>query len=178
MKLGLFMNSWHLPETLAADAYDIDLDLIVRAEELGYEEALFSEHFTSLWAKLPAPDILIAAALQRTTRIRLGTGVNNLPYHHPAMLAHRIATLDHLARGRLIWGIGSGGLPGDMELFQIDLAGGEQRGVTRDVVDAVLKVWEHARDGASTGQSWDTPHWKMTLPKVKYQWRRKKGDSR
>jgi alkanesulfonate monooxygenase SsuD/methylene tetrahydromethanopterin reductase-like flavin-dependent oxidoreductase (luciferase family) len=164
VQLGLFMNSWHLPETVAADAYDVDLDLIVRAEALGYEEALFAEHFTSLWAKLPTPDLLIAAALQRTTRLRLGTGVNCLPYHHPAMLAHRIATLDHLARGRLIWGIGAGGLPGDMELFQVDLEGGEHRRLWPQVVDAVLRIWERARDGASAGETWDTPHWKLKLP--------------
>jgi alkanesulfonate monooxygenase SsuD/methylene tetrahydromethanopterin reductase-like flavin-dependent oxidoreductase (luciferase family) len=160
----MFMNSWHFPETVPADAYDMDLDLVVRAEELGYEEVLFAEHFTSTWVKLPTPDLLIAAALQRTTRIRVGTGVSCLPYHHPAMLAHRIAVLDHLARGRLIWGIGSGGLPGDMELFQVDLAGGEHRPVARDVIDAVLEIWRHARDGTSSDQTWDNAHWKLKIP--------------
>ena len=48
----------------------------------------------------PRPDIFIAAALQRTERIKLGTGVSCLPNHNPFHLAHRIAMLDQLARGR------------------------------------------------------------------------------
>src|SRR5438105_4881663 len=141
MKLGLFLNSFHYPDTVPADAYDLDLEMIVRAEELGYEEALVAEHFTSTWAKSAAPDLLIAAALQRTRRIRLGTGVTNLPYRHPALLAHRIATLDHLARGRFLWGIGAGGLPGDVELFRVDTEHGEHRALARETLEAILGLW-------------------------------------
>ena len=49
-----------------------------------------------------------------------GTGVNCLPNHNPVMLAHRVAQLDQMARGRFYWGIGSGGFVGDLALFEVD----------------------------------------------------------
>ena len=55
--------------------------------------------------------MFIAAAAQRTKHIRLGTGVSSLPYHQPLMLADRMVLLDHLTRGRVMFGVGPGALP-------------------------------------------------------------------
>lgn len=60
-----------------------------------------------------SPEIVIAAAAQRTRHIRLGTGVVSVLHHHPWLLADRICLLDHLTRGRLIFGTGPGALPTD-----------------------------------------------------------------
>ena len=57
--------------------------------------------------------MFLAAAAQRTKRIRLGTGVVSIPYHHPFNVAQRIALLDHLSRGRAMLGVGPGALPSD-----------------------------------------------------------------
>ena len=111
MKYGLFMMPSHPPERDLFQAHQWDLDCLSLADELGYDEAWIGEHFTSPWEPIPAPDLMIAQALQRTRNIKLGTGVHLLPYHHPAELAHRVAYLDHLAQGRFLFGIGSGGLP-------------------------------------------------------------------
>lgn len=164
MKLGLFMMPMHPPERSHADAYELDVETLVAADRLGYSEAWVGEHFTSGWENIPAPDLILAAALQRTERIHLGTGVACLPNHNPVMLAHRIAQLDQMARGRFNFGIGSGGFPGDFELFEIDLAAGEHRRVTREVIDLVLSVWDAAsrRDGATLSS--DTDRWRFTLP--------------
>src|ERR1700694_1530960 len=157
----------HPPEKPHADAYDLDVQTLVAADKLGYEEAWLGEHFTSGWENIPAPDLILAAARHHTTRLRLGTGVACLPNHNPVVLAHRIAQLDQMARGRFNFGIGSGGfsgdvglfcvlrgsagVPGDFDLFEIDVASGEHRRVTREVIDAVLAVWDAAnrRDGAT-----------------------------
>lgn len=164
MRLGLFMMPMHPPEKPHADAYELDLQTLVAADQLGYAEAWLGEHFTSGWENIPAPDLILAAALQRTSRIRLGTGVACLPNHNPVVLAHRIAQLDQMARGRFNFGIGSGGFPGDFDLFEIDVAAGEHRSVTREVIDLVLKVWDAAnrRDGATLGS--DTDRWRFKLP--------------
>ena len=66
------------------------------------------------------PELMIAAAAERTERIRLGTGVISLPYHHPFNVAQRLVQLDHLTRGRLIFGSGPGALPSDAHTFGID----------------------------------------------------------
>ena len=52
--------------------------------------------------------MFIAAAAERTKNIRLGTGVVSLPYHHPFMTAQRMVLLDHLTRGRVMFGVGPG----------------------------------------------------------------------
>ena len=69
-------------------------------DRLGYQEAWIGEHFTSEWESISAPDLFIAAALERTKSIVFGTGVTCMPNHDPFVLAHRIAQLDHLAQGR------------------------------------------------------------------------------
>jgi limonene 1,2-monooxygenase len=63
---------------------------------------------------------MIAAAAERTKRIKLGTGVNSLSYHHPYILADRIMQLDHLTMGRAMLGMGPGQLPSDAFMMGID----------------------------------------------------------
>src|SRR3546814_19579537 len=65
------------------------------------------------------PELMIAKASAVTSRIRLGTGVVNLPYQDPFLVAERMAFLDHLTHGRLISGFGGGGLPTAKALFQM-----------------------------------------------------------
>ena len=106
MKLGLFMMPSHPPERNIYDSHQRDLDYLALVDELGYDEAWIGEHFTAPWEPIPAPDLMIAQALMRTSRIRLGVGSHLLPFHHPAELAHRVAYLGHLAQGRFMFGIG------------------------------------------------------------------------
>src|SRR5437016_4797073 len=115
MELGIFMMPLHPPGKPLTQCYDEDIELIVRADELGYAEAWIGEHATMAWENIPANDQFIATLLPRTSRIRLGTGVVLLPQHHPANVANRIAQLDHLARGRINFGIGAGAVPTDNE---------------------------------------------------------------
>ncbi len=159
MRYGYFMMPMHPPGSFLADTLDMDLRQIERLEELGYEEAWIGEHFTAEWENIPAPEIFIAAALQRTSRIKLGTGVSCLPNHNPFHLAHRIAQLDHMARGRFLFGIGSGGFIGDFEVVDIDPRSGRQRQVTVDIIDTVLALWEGPTPGPYARDDW-----KFTVP--------------
>ena len=141
MRLGLFMMPLHPPGKPVAEAYEEDLQLLVHADRLGLDEAWVGEHFTSVWENIPAPDLLIAKALGLTRRLVLGTGVALLPFHDPVVLAHRVAVLDHLARGRFAFGIGSGGVPTDFELFGIDPRSGQQRAMTREAIEVITGLW-------------------------------------
>jgi hypothetical protein len=67
---------------------------------------------------------LIAQALLRTKRIRLGPLGHLLPYHHPVELAHRVAYLDHMAEGRYQLGVGISALPTDHALFGLGVSDG------------------------------------------------------
>jgi alkanesulfonate monooxygenase SsuD/methylene tetrahydromethanopterin reductase-like flavin-dependent oxidoreductase (luciferase family) len=154
MRYGYFMMPMHLPGSDLGVTLQTDLSQVERLDELGFDEAWIGEHFTAEWENIPAPDIFIGAALQRTRSIHLGTGVSCLPNHNPFHLAHRIAMLDHLARGRFYWGIGSGGFPGDFEVAGIDPKSGIQRQVAIDTVDTVLALWDDPKPGTYQKHGW------------------------
>jgi alkanesulfonate monooxygenase SsuD/methylene tetrahydromethanopterin reductase-like flavin-dependent oxidoreductase (luciferase family) len=152
MRLGYFAMPLHPPGSDPAKTMDDDLTQLATLDRLGYEEAWIGEHFTAQWENIPCPDLFIARALERTKRMKLATGVSCLPNHDPLMLAQRIAQLDQMARGRFYWGVGSGGFPGDFELFGVDSKTGEHRGITREILDTVLALWQDAKPGAYDGR--------------------------
>ena len=154
MRYGYFMMPMHPPGSFLADTLEYDLRQIERLDELGFHEAWIGEHFTAEWENIPSPEIFIAAALQRTKQIQLGTGVTCMPNHNPFHLAHRIAQIDHHARGRFMWGVGSGGFIGDFQVMDVDPSTGMQRKITVDAVDAVLKLWEDPEPGSKQGHGW------------------------
>ena len=147
MNFGLFMMPLHPPRRSYADSYDRDIELIVQADRLGYHEAWIGEHITEMWENAPVPELLIAQALALTERIILATGVTMLPLHHPVDTAHRIAMLDHMARGRFYWGIGVRSLPTDLHLYGIEYNSmDEVREQGKEALEVILGLWQ-AEDG-------------------------------
>lgn len=159
MKLGGFMMPLHPPGSNFTETIAGDLEQIVVADRLGMSEYWIGEHFTAEWENIPAPDLLIAQALGQTRQIVLGTGVTCLPNHHPFNLAHRIAQLDHMAKGRLNWGVGSGGFPGDLAVFGFDTSSGKNREMTRETIQAVLDIWSGQEAGV-----YESEFWTYTIP--------------
>ncbi len=97
-----------------------DLDLVEQLDRLGFDEFWCGEHHSTGWEVIASPELFLAAAGERTHRIRLGTGVVSLPYHHPFNVAQRIVQLDHMTGGRVIFGSGPGALPSDAFTLGID----------------------------------------------------------
>ncbi|PYM24349.1 MAG: alkane 1-monooxygenase [Candidatus Rokuibacteriota bacterium] len=159
MRLGYFAMPLHPPGSNPADTMDEDLSQLVTLERLGFEEAWIGEHFTAQWENIPCPDLFIAKALAMTKTITLATGVSCLPNHTPLMLALRIAQLDQMARGRFYWGVGSGGFPGDFQLAGVDGKSGEQREITRTMLDLVLDLWRDPKPGR-----YETERWRFNVP--------------
>ncbi|HKK29453.1 MAG TPA: LLM class flavin-dependent oxidoreductase [Alphaproteobacteria bacterium] len=141
MKFGLFTMPSHPPERSLKDGHDFDLMTFRWLDELGFEEIWIGEHHTAPWEPHPAPDLLIAQSIKETKNIRIGPGGFLLPYHHPAELANRAAFLDHLSDGRLNFGIAASGLPSDWQLFNVDGMSGQNRDMTREALDVILKMW-------------------------------------
>ena len=157
MELGLFTMPSHPPERSLYDGHQWDLQVLRWADELGYSEAWIGEHHTAPWEPHPSPDLLVAQALLQTKNIRIGPGGFLLPYHHPAELANRVAMLDHIAQGRLNFGVAASGLPSDWAMFNVDGMTGENREMTREALDIILKLWSdepsRSTTRASTGTS-------------------------
>src|SRR5262249_51608295 len=113
MQYGLFTMPSHPPEGGLLDGPRWDLQTLPWAAELGFRDGWIGEHHPAPWEPPPSPDLLIAQSLMETSQIRLAPGGFLLPYHHPAELANRVAMLDHMAQGRLNFGVAASGLPSD-----------------------------------------------------------------
>jgi limonene 1,2-monooxygenase len=118
-EFGLFLPPQHYPQQSPTRAFQRDLETIAFAERMGFTEAWVGEHHSSGWETVCSPEVFVASALERTRRMRLGTGVVSLPYHHPFHVASRAVLLDHLGQGRFMLGVGPGSLPSDAAMLRI-----------------------------------------------------------
>jgi len=120
VKFGIFVPPIHKTGINPTLALHRTLELVDHWDRLGYDEVWIGEHHSSGTELIASPEMMIAAAAQRTKRIRLGTGVVSLPYHHPFHVAERIMLLDHLTMGRAMFGLGPGQIPADAWMLGID----------------------------------------------------------
>jgi len=118
---GLFIAPYHDVIESPTVGLRRDLEIVEWVEKLGFTEAWFGEHHSTGWETICSPELMIAAAAERTSRIRLGTGVVSMPYHNPLMVANRILQLDHMTMGRVMFGIGPGLLPTDADMIGADI---------------------------------------------------------
>lgn len=173
LRFGIFMAPFHPSGQNPTLALERDLELIVRLDELGYDEAWIGEHHSAGLEIIASPEIMIAAAAQRTRHIRLGTGVSSLPYHHPLMLADRMVLLDHLTRGRVMFGVGPGALPSDAHMMGIDPATQRERMeeslgaimalLTSDEPVSIQTDWFTLRDARLQLRPYTYPHFEVAV---------------
>jgi len=154
MEIGYFTMPSHPPECGLKEGHDWDLQTLRWLDELGYQEAWIGEHHTAPWEPHPSPDLILAQAFLQTKNIRLGPGGFLLPYHHPAELANRVAMLDHLSEGRLNFGVAASGLPSDWAMFNVDGMSGQNRDMTREALEIILKMWTEDAPWTHTGKFW------------------------
>jgi limonene 1,2-monooxygenase len=133
-RFGTFLAPHHPIGEHPTLQFQRDLDFAAHLDRLGYDEFWCGEHHSTGWEMIASPEMFLAAAGQRTHTIKLGTGVVSLPYHHPFNVAQRIVQLDHMTKGRAMFGSGPGALPSDASMLGIDPM------VQRDRQDEALSV--------------------------------------
>ncbi len=138
LRFGAFVPPFHALGEDPSAAIRRDLRLIEWLDELGFAEAWVGEHHSGGWAPVSSPEVFLAAAVERTKRIMLGTGVVSLPYHHPMMVASRLVQLDQQSRGRIMMGVGAGVSPADASMFGI--AASEQRRMMAESLEVILEL--------------------------------------
>lgn len=159
MKLGMFSMPQHPPERDLREGYEWDIQNLVWADELGFDEAWIGEHHACPWEPLPAPDMLVVEGLRATKNMRIGTGGICLPYHHPVEVANRVAMIDHISEGRFIFGVAASGLPSDHAMFGVDGHGGENRAMFQEAMDIILGMWSN-----DPGWRYEGKYWKAHIP--------------
>ncbi len=148
MKFGIFYEL-QLPRPWKEDdehrLYQNALDQIELADRLGYDHAWQVEHhFLEEYSHSPSPESFLAAASQRTKRIRLGHGIMQLTTNHPARVAEKVASLDLLSNGRCEFGMGESASITELEPFGVDMD--NKREIFEEAVRAVMPMF---RDGPS-----------------------------
>lgn len=143
LRNGIFLAPFHPIDEDPTLCIQRDLELIEHLDRLGYEEAWVGEHHSAGFEIIASPELFIAAAAERTRRIRLGTGVVSLPYHHPLTTANRMIQLDHQTKGRVMFGVGPGLLPSDA--FQMGIDPSTQRDRMVEAVEVILKLFNGER---------------------------------
>jgi limonene 1,2-monooxygenase len=139
LRAGIFLAPFHALDEDPTLAIHRDLELVEFLDQLGYEEAWIGEHHSGGFEIIASPELFIAAAAARTRHIRLGTGVVSLPYHNPLMVADRILQLDHMTRGRVMFGVGPGLLPGDASMLGVEPL--KQRDRMLEALDVILRLF-------------------------------------
>ena len=139
LRHGIFLPPFHPNEENPTQCLERDLELMAWLDKLGFHEAWIGEHHSAGFEIISSPEIFIAFAAERTRNIRFGTGVVSLPYHHPMMVADRIVQLDHMTRGRVMFGAGPGLLAGDAIMMGIDPL--TQRDRMAEAIDAILRLF-------------------------------------
>lgn len=158
MRYSIFsVNDHHpcLPRTVR-ELYAQVMRQCELADALGYDSFFCAEHHFHEYGVVPDPAVLLAAAAQRTRRIRLGTAISVLTFHDPRRVAETYAMLDMMSGGRLVFGVGSGYLAHEFAGFGQDPRAKRERfnenlGILKRLLagetvgKAVLNVLPHER---------------------------------
>jgi limonene 1,2-monooxygenase len=138
LRSGIFLAPFHNLDENPTLAIERDMELLEHLDRLNYHEAWVGEHHSGGFEIIASPEVFIAAASQRTRHIRLGTGVASLPYHNPFILADRMVQLDHMTRGRAMFGVGPGALVHDA--VKIGIAAADQRRMMNESLDVIVRL--------------------------------------
>ena len=138
LRSGIFLAPFHNLNENPTLAIERDMELLQHIDRLNYHEAWIGEHHSGGFEIIASPEMFIAAAAERTRHIRLGTGVASLPYHNPFILADRMVQLDHMTRGRAMFGVGPGALVHDA--LKIGIKAGDQRRMMNESLDVIVRL--------------------------------------
>jgi len=172
LRHGIFLPPFHSRKESPTLALERDIQLCEWLDQLGFDEAWIGEHHSAGMEIIDSPELFIAAAAQRTSRLRFGTGVVSLPYHHPLNVANRIIQLDHMTRGRIMLGVGPGLLTSDALMMGIDPDDTRRR--ANEAIDVILRLfrgewvteetdWYSLRDAHTHLRPYSVPHPEVSI---------------
>jgi probable F420-dependent oxidoreductase len=142
-----------LKDLSAPDPFRETFELAVIAEEAGFDTATIGHHHF-MAGNMADPLTFLAAVAARTSTLRIGTGIFQLPIHNPVRVAEQVATIDQISGGRISLGVGLGWWPLEYEVMGSDI---RQRGARMEEALTILRlVW--SQEGTSfEGRFWSFP---------------------
>jgi len=143
MKFGMLHLFENPMDRTEKEIVDEQFDLMVRAEDYGFDSVWPAEHHFSEYGYCASPAVSLAAVAARTSRIRLGTGVVVLPLNHPVRVAEDYAIIDLLSNGRVDLGVGRGYQPHEFQGYGVDQT--LSRDMFHESVEIIEKAWTEDR---------------------------------
>jgi alkanesulfonate monooxygenase SsuD/methylene tetrahydromethanopterin reductase-like flavin-dependent oxidoreductase (luciferase family) len=125
------------------ELYDERLGLMEAADRAGFWCYHVAEHHATPLGMAPSPSLLLAAAAQRTRRMRLGALVYLLPFYQPLRLVEEICMLDNLTGGRLEVGVGRGVSPFELGHHRIPFY--TTRNIYNEAMEVIVKGLRNER---------------------------------
>ncbi len=145
MQFGIFDHMEARGGSLA-ELYRERLDYVAYADRAGFWCYHKAEHHMIPLDMAPSGNVFLAAAARATERIRLGSLVYLLPFHHPLRLAEEICMVDHLSEGRLEVGVGRGISPPEHALWGFDPDAARER--SEETLDILIASLRAGRSGS------------------------------
>ena len=139
VRLAIWSTTTPRENSTHAEMFRRQLEEVELADRIGIDQIWFFEHHLQPTAPVPSPNLLIAAAAQRTRHIRFASMVNILPFRHPLLVAEEAAMLDNLTGGRFDMGLGRGLRPPEFEAFGVDQQ--QSREMFLESFDIIRRVW-------------------------------------
>ena len=164
MRLGIFMMPVHPPGRSFTDTLAEDTEKALFADRLGFSELWLGEHFSATSEPIPSP-LMFMANLMWRTKLRFGTGVICIPNHDPIVVAAEAAQFDHMSRGRLMLGVGPGGLLCDFELFKNYDPAARNRKVV-EAIDIMQRIWSQDPPYDINGEFWSVQLKNAIVPEM------------
>ena len=141
MELGIYHEFPVLPGRSQAECFAAGFDIVDAGEESGLDVMWLAElHFAKQRALAASPLILGTAIAARTERIKIGTSVQVLPLANPLRIAEEAAILDHVSKGRLIFGVGRSGVVKTYEAMNIAYSESKDREV--ECLEIIQRAWQ------------------------------------
>jgi alkanesulfonate monooxygenase SsuD/methylene tetrahydromethanopterin reductase-like flavin-dependent oxidoreductase (luciferase family) len=129
----------HFDAEIAARTYEEHFEAWEEMERFGFDGVALTEHHTTPHGLMNSPNMMAAAAAQRTTKLKFLILGNLLPIHNPLRIAEEVAMADCLSRGRIISGFARG-VPREYNVYNVPMA--ESRPRFEEAVEVILKAWK------------------------------------
>lgn len=141
MDFGMFTDFHIRPQASQAQAFDESFQQVDAAERMGMDTVWLAEHhFSPERSVLASPLVIASAIATRTSRIRIGLAVQVLPLTNPLRVAEEAATVDHISKGRLEFGVGRSGLTRYYQGYNVPYD--ESRSRFLEALDIITKAWQ------------------------------------
>jgi alkanesulfonate monooxygenase SsuD/methylene tetrahydromethanopterin reductase-like flavin-dependent oxidoreductase (luciferase family) len=140
MEFGLMHEFQPAPNATEAETFADSMAQVDAAEKLGLDAMWLADlHFAPQLSVLASPLVVAGAIAARTSRIKIGTAVQIVPLCHPLRLAEEVATVDHLSRGRFIFGVGRSNFPSAYNVFGVPY--GESQNRLSETLEILKLAW-------------------------------------